>query len=185
MAERFGGTSTDEIMLGPGEAVFYKITGASLLGERPGQRHWQGGSAGVSIPIGSVGGRAVRYRVGATRGHYVQGAPTVGALDTGTVFVTNRRVIFLGGRQTRECPFGRLLGFHHDDAAGSTTFSLSGSAKPVTVHYGARLSAAFDFRLDLALAHFRGTVADLVSQLKQDLARIGADRPAAPAGYHG
>lgn len=91
---------------------------------------------------------------------------------------TNKRVIFQGGKQTRECTFAKLLGFHHDDREGSTTFSVSNRQKPTTIHYGPQLSASFDFRLDLALAYFKGTVPQLVSQLRAELARIDADRPA-------
>ena len=181
LAQGFTGSASDEIMLAGGEAVFYQVTGCSLVEERRGAGHYQGGSTGVSIPIGSLGGRTVRYRVGANRGHYVQGAPTATAIDTGTVFITNKRVVFQGGKQTRECAFAKLIGFQHDDGGGSTTFSVSNRQKPTTVHYGPNLSGSFDFRLDLAMAHFKGTVADLVNQLKLDLAQVEAARPVAPA----
>ena len=133
------------------------------------------------MPIGSVRGRSVRYRVGATRGHYVQGAPTLTAIDTGTVYITNRRVIFAGSRQTRECAFAKLISFEHDDQQGYTTFSVSNRQKPTTVNYGPAVAPHFDFRLDLALAHFRGTTAGLVAELQRDLAELDAGRPVAPA----
>jgi len=59
------------------------------------------------------------------RGHYVSGAPTPTAIDNGTVYVTNQRVIFQGSKQTRECKFAKLLGVQHDDVEGSTTLSVS------------------------------------------------------------
>lgn len=182
VAEQFDGSPSDEIMLGSGEALFFTVAGAGLIEERRGGGHWQGGSTGVSIPIGSIGGRSVRYRIGATRGHYVQGEPAPTAIDTGTIFVTNRRVIFQGAKQTRECEFAKLIGFEHDDAGGSTTFSVRNRQKPTTVHYGPKLSGAFDFRLDLALAHFKGTATDLVAHLQADLAEADAARPAPPTG---
>lgn len=114
----------------------------------------------------------------------MQGAPTPTAIDTGTVFVTNQRVIFQGAKQTRECAFAKLIGFQHSDD-GSTTFSVSNRQKPTTIHYGPSISGWFDFRLDLALAHFRGTVGDLVAQLQADLAQLDAERPMAPAGVAG
>ena len=162
-AQTFNGTSASELMLAPGEAVFYKVTGASLIEDRKTQGHHQGSSRGVSVPVGSIGGRAVRYRVGASHGHYVQGASKPTAIDIGTAYITNKRVVFQGGKQTRECTFAKLLGFHHDDREGSTTFSMSNRQKPTTIHYGPQLWASFDFRLDLALAHFKGTVPQLVS----------------------
>ena len=185
VARSFNGSASSEIMLGAGEAVFYKVTGAALIEERRGAGHYQGKSAGVSIPVGSIGGRPVRYRVGASRGHYAQGAPAPTAIDTGTVYVTSKRVIFQGAKQTRECAFAKLIGFQHSDNAGATTFSVSNRQKPTTIHYGPALASSFDFRLDLALAHFRGTIGALVSQLQAELAQLDAQRPTAPAGASG
>jgi hypothetical protein len=172
LAQSFKGSTSDNIMLAAGEAIFYEVTEAALIEERRGAGHYEGRSQGVSIPVGSIGGRSVRYRVGASKGHYVQGAPTSTPIDTGTAFITNKRVIFQGTKQTRECAFAKLIGFQHDDVGGSTTFSVSNRQKPTTIHYGTDLAGSFDFRLDLALAHFRGTLDDLVSQLGQDVAKL-------------
>ena len=79
----------------------------------------------------------------------------------------------------------RLIGFQHTDTEGSTTFSVSNRQKPTTIHYGPALSGAFDFRLDLALAHFRATVGNLVRRLQAELAKLDADRPVASAGAKG
>ncbi len=179
LAESFNGVTTNEVVLGPGEALFYKVTGAALLDSRS-TGHWEGSSSGFSVPVGG----GVRYRVGATRGHYVQGEPVLTAIDHGTLYLTNRRAVFMGPKQTREVDFAKLAGFSHDDSSGTTTFSVSNRQKPVTVHYGAGLSASFDFRLDLALAHYRGTTEALVAQLRQDLAQLDAARPVAPTGAH-
>lgn len=191
LAQSFSGSGSDsdsdsgDIMLAAGEAVFIKVTGASLVEDRRGSGHYEGGSTGVSIPAGSLGGHSVRYRVGANRGHYVQGEPTPTAIDTGTVYLTNKRVIFQGAKQTREGIFAKLIGFQHADSEGSTTFSVSNRQTPTTVHYGPKLSGDFDFRLDLALAHFRGTASDLFTQLQQELAQLDAGRPVAPADLPG
>lgn len=176
LAESFKGVAIDEIVLGPGEALFYKVSGAALLDSRS-AGHWEGASSGFSVPIGG----GVRYRVGATRGHYVQGEPVLAAIDHGTVYVTNRRVVFIGPKQTREAPFSKLVGYHHDASSGSTSFSVSNRQKPLTVHYGPSLSGAFEFRLELALAHYRGTTEALVAELRADLAKLDAQRPTAPA----
>ena len=53
------------------------------------------------------------------------------------------------------------------------------------MHYGPGLSGSFDFRLDLALAHFRGDVDTLVSQLKEELAEIDGQRPSDPSPLAG
>ncbi len=62
------GSPSSEIVLKKGEAVFASITNTSLVEDRRGAGHYEGHSSGFSIPVGSVGGRSVRYRVGATKG---------------------------------------------------------------------------------------------------------------------
>jgi hypothetical protein len=181
MAETFtGDTSRDSgLVLEQGEALFATVTSVSLIEERRTGGHYQGDSHGVSIPVGSIGGRSVRYHVGASRGHYVQGTPAPTAIDSGTVYVTNKRVVFTGDSQTLECRFDKLLSCQA--TAGATTFSVSNRQKPTTIHYGAELDGWFAFRLELALANYRGTVPDLVQQLTTDLAELDAHQPRPPA----
>jgi hypothetical protein len=179
VAESFDGADTNEMMLGTDERVFVQVAPVALIEDRVSGGHYEGQSQGVSIPIGSIGGHAVRYHVGANKGHYVQGTPTPTAIDQGTVFVTNKRVVFEGAKQTRECLFTKLIGFQHDGS--STTFSVSNRQKPTTIFYGDDVAGTVDFRLDLALAHFKGTVSDLVAQVRSDLQRVEGERPAAPA----
>jgi hypothetical protein len=179
LAQTFGGESDPGLMLKPDEAVFGKVAGCSLVEERRGPGHWQGAYSGFSVPIGTIGGHPVRYHVGGTRGHYVQGTPLPTAIDSGTVIVTNRRVIFQGTRQTRECLYDKLIGFQHSED-GSTTLSVSNREKPITLHYGPKLAGWFDFRLDLALAQYRNDVPQLVERLQHDLAEIDDRRPAPP-----
>lgn len=179
LAQGFNGESTAQLMLKAGEAVYATVTNAALVEERRGAGHYTGASSGVSIPIGSLGGHAVRYHVGATRGHYVQAPPVPTAIDHGTVFVTNQRVVFQGRRQTRECAFAKLIGFQHTNDGG-TIFSVSNRQKPTVIHYGTQIAGWFDFRLDLALAHFKGTVPDLLQQLQDQMAKLDAARPQPP-----
>jgi hypothetical protein len=181
IAQSFDGVPTDEIMLKDGETLFCEVSGCSLVEERRGQGHYQGGSTGVSIPIGSIGGRSVRYRVGATRGHYVQGAPVPTSIDSGTLFVTNQRVVFVGNNQTRECFYAKTIGVAHDDSVGETTISVSNRQKPTVIHYGPAVAGEVDFRIELAVAHFKGTVPQLVSQMRTELAQIDSERPKDPA----
>jgi hypothetical protein len=179
LAQTFNGESSTQMMLKAGETVFATVTNASLIEERRGAGHYSGASSGVSIPIGSVGGHAVRYHVGATRGHYVQAPPVPTAIDRGTVFVTNQRVVFQGGRQTRECAFAKLIGFQHT-SDGATVFSVSNRQKATVIHYGTQIAGWFDFRLDLALAHFKNTVPALVAQMQAQMAQVDAARPPLP-----
>jgi Protein of unknown function (DUF2510) len=176
LAETFTGSDADGIILKRGEALFCQVTNTALVEERKGPGHYSGRSSGVSVPIGL----GMRYRVGANRGHYVQGTASPTAIDSGTTYVTNQRVVFQGGKQTRECTFAKLIGFRHDDDEGATTFSVSNRQKPTTIHYGPAVAGWFDFRLDLALAHFQGTVDQFVAGLQRELGALEERRPTPP-----
>jgi hypothetical protein len=95
------------------ERLFLQVSDVALIEDRVRRGHYEGSSQGVSIPIASIGGDSVRYHVGANKGHYVQGAPTPTAIDRGTVFVTNKHVVFEGANRPRvparpsRCPTGR------------------------------------------------------------------------------
>jgi hypothetical protein len=180
LAQTFAGEPTTELLLHRGEALIGKVTNVALIEERKGPGRWQGRSSGVSVPVASLGGHAVRYHVGASRGHYVQGTPHPTAIDTGTVFITNQRLVFEGQAQTRECAFAKLLGYQHG-ADGSTTLSVSNRQRPVTIHYGAEISGWVQLRLELALARFRGEVPALVQRLEEGLAALDAEQPQRPS----
>lgn len=180
LATTFTGINPDGLIVKPGEAVFASVTGVGLIESRAGRGHYVGGSQGVSLPIGSIGGHSVRYRVGVNRGHYEAAEPVATAIDTGTLYITDQRVIFEGAMQTRECLFDKLIGFQHTPD-GATVFSVSNRKTPTTVHYGPKIAGWVDFRLDLALAHYRNTVPALVARLTSDLAATDAAKPSAPA----
>lgn len=179
LAKSFNGEESEEIMLKSGETLFFKVSSASLIGQKRGPGHYQGGSSGVSIPIGHIGHSAIRYRVGASRGTYMQGAPYDAPIDKGSVFITNQRIIFEGTKQTRECRYDKLLGVTNN-TDGSTTFSVSNRQTPTTIHYGNELDAAFSFRLSLALAHYRNDVPSLINQLEDTLAKTENNKPQQP-----
>lgn len=179
-AQTFRGNDTNEIMLKPGELLFFKVTNASLVGEKRGAGHYEGKSSGVSIPVGHIGHSTVRYHVGQSKGHFVQGAPYAAAVDVGTAYITNKRVIFEGNKQTRECNFDKLLGVSHDQQQGSTTISVTNRQKPTTIHYGVEVLPSFVFRLELALANYKDTVPKLVEQFKQAKAALEAKKPVPP-----
>lgn len=180
LASTYTGEATCEgLVLRAGEASYATVAGVGLIEERRGRGHFVAGSQGVSIPIGSIGGHAVRYHVGATRGHYEQAPPTPTAIDTGTVYVTDQRIVFTGARQTRECAYNKLLSLEFDPNGGCTV-AVSNRQKPTVLHYGPNLAGWFEFRVDLALAHFRNTVTDFVGQLQHELADLDARKPPEP-----
>ncbi|HEY2703519.1 MAG TPA: hypothetical protein VGL20_07500 [Candidatus Dormibacteraeota bacterium] len=168
------------LVLKRGETIFGRVEGASLVETRVQGGHWASASSGFSLPVGSIGGRSIRYHVGRSRGHYVQGSPVPTAIDRGTMAITSQRVVFVGARQTRECAFAKLVGYRHD--GGELTLSVTNRQNPTTIHYGPELDAWFVERFELALAHFRGTVAQLDSQVAGLLVEAASHRPEPPAG---
>jgi len=173
-----GNTDAEGIVLKRGETLFGTVGRTSLVETRRRGGHWVSGSGGFSIPVGSIGGRSIRYRVGATRGHYVQGEPTPTAIDHGSTFITSQRVVFAGASQTRECSFAKLIGYKHED--GELTMSLSNRQKATTIHYGEELEANVVELFELALATFRGTVADLRGHVAGLLDEAESHKPIPP-----
>ncbi len=177
LAQSFNGELTDQIVLLSGESLFFYVTNTSLMEERAGAGHWQGKSSGFSIPVAHIGGSAVRYHVGASKGTYIQGTPHETAVDVGTTYVTDKRVIYQGKNQTREVDYTKLIGVNHDQQQGETTFSVSNRQKPITIHYGVNVLPAFIFRLSLAMAHYKNTVPEFITELQSTLSRLESDRP--------
>ncbi len=173
--QTYRGEPTSDLVLKKGEALFAKIDQVSLVEDRRGPGQWQGRSQGVSIPVGSIGGHSIRYHVGGSRGHYVSGTPIPTAIDTGTLFVTNRRAVFRGQKQTRECLFDKLISCEHRD--GESIFSVSNRQKNTVIHYGSQLNDWFRARYALAFANYQGTTDQLVEEVKQQLAELDAQRP--------
>ncbi len=163
------------LMVAPGERAVGEVTNVGLVQERRGAGHYEGASQGVSFPIGHVAGRSVRYRVGATRGHYVQGAPQPTAVDTGTMSITDRRLVYQGAQHTSECDFARLVGIDHQP--GQITVSVSNRAHPTVLHYGTAIDEWVESRLTLALALFKGQADQVVEGLNAQIAELHATRP--------
>ena len=170
------GTNNTELILQKDETLIGSVQNASLVEEREVGAHFVGGSQGVSIPIGSIGGRSVRYRVGGMRGHRVAGVPTPTAIDVGEFFVTDQRLIFEGAKSSKECRLDKLISVHHVEP-GEITIAVSNRAKPTTVYYGPRVAAMVDFYINLALARFHEQGETFVQQLVAQVAAIDARKP--------
>jgi hypothetical protein len=138
-AQRFHGDTSGEVPLKSGELHYVSIPG-SLIEERAGQRTFVGGSQGISIPIGTIGGRGIRYRFARMKGHVVQAPAVATVIDEGTIVVTNQRVVFEGLRQTRECLFAKLAGTTALNAA--TYLDMAVRARPASTGPAKPLAAA-------------------------------------------
>jgi hypothetical protein len=167
-----GKPNSDTVILNQGESVFLSVTTTSLVEDRKWAGHFQAHSPGFSGPVGPRS----RVRSGGSRGHFAQGMPVPTSIDVGTTSITSQRLVFQGAKQTRECLFSKLISFQHSDD-GSTVLFVGNRQKPTVVHYGPEMSGTFQFRLDLALAHYRGSLDEFVARIKQELADIDRKRP--------
>ena len=156
--------SSDGLVVKKGEGCYFTYRNSSLIESRRGQGHYTGGYSGFSFRIA----KGVNYHVGATRGHYVAGPEEPTRIDTGTMYFTNQRFVFLGGRQNREWAFAKLLGFRHDEAAPRTFVQVSNRQKVSGFDYSPEHALLLHFVVALCLAAYQGQLADLeVSMLAQ------------------
>lgn len=169
------GSPSSDIMLKSGEGVFATVGNTSLVEDRRGAGHYAGRSQGFSIPVGSVGGRSVRYRVGANKGHFVQGDLHPQAVDQGKLVITNQRVLFVGGKKTIECLFAKLVSAEVSD--GELALSVSNRQKVTRVHYGANLDGWVQMRVTLAMSIARGDSDQFAAQIQGQLNELEAKRP--------
>lgn len=179
IATRAAVPALTHLITAPGERGVGEVTGVGLVQERRGPGHYAGAGQGVSIPIGHVAGRPVRYRVGATRGHYVQGAPVATVVDTGTLSITDRRLVYQGSQHTSECDFARLVGIDHEP--GQITVSVAHREHPTVLHFGAAVDDWVQDRLSLALALFKGQDDQVREGLEAQIAELHAAHPGGPA----
>ena len=169
------GYECSHIVAKKGESEIAFIDGVGLIEMRAGAGHYSGHSQGVSIPIGSIGGRSVRYRVGAQKGHFVAGTPEEKVVDQGQLVITSQRLVFMGKSKTSECSFGKLLNIQQ--APGRITVSVSNRQKPTVVQYGTKLDGWVEMRLGLALAIFRHESVQFADVIEQNLRELEAERP--------
>jgi len=173
-----GGTTADKpgfpLQLKRGERAFLVGQGVTLVEPRRGSGHWTGGYSGFSFRIA----KGVRYHVGGTRGHYVQGEERPTAVDTGTVTITNQRVVFQGTKKAREWSFDKLLGYQNDSEAPLTLLSVSNRQAVSGFLYDREHAEDVHFRLALGLADFNGTRDDLVRQIEAEIAQHHTAKPA-------
>ena len=163
------------IVLKPGEECVHAINGAGLFETRRGPGHWQGRSSGISVPVGG----GVRIRTGASRGHYVQGSEAPTIIDTGTVTITSRRVVFTGPRYTREWDFGKLVGIEHFQDQPWTAIQVSNRQKTSGFTYKGLRPDFVHAWLDIALAINGGHRDQAAEQLRAQLGVLDP-APAAP-----
>jgi hypothetical protein len=176
LASGNGPASLNSLMMKKGEMGIAQVTNVSLVEDRKGPGQWQGSSQGVSFPIGKIGNRSIRYRVGATKGHYVQGAATPTAVDVGTLSITNQRLVYQGAKKTSESTFVKLLGIQR--ITGGIIISVSNRQKPTTLYFGSGLDEWVESHLTIALALYNDEADTVKAQLQSQIDELQAKKPA-------
>jgi hypothetical protein len=151
-----------------GERTFAILEGVSLIEPRRKPGTYQGGSSGYSFRIV----KGVNYRVGASKGTFVPGDDVPTAIDTGTAFVTNQRVVFRGDKATREWAWSKLISLDHDDDLPWTSLPVSNRQKTSGLLYDEPNAPLVRYRLQQGLAHYQSKVDVLTAELEQQLADL-------------
>jgi hypothetical protein len=166
------------IALKSGERIYAIVDRAGLIEPRSTGGRWVGGYQGVSVRV--PGTKSMRYRIGATKGRCVRAEEKPTAIDTGTAVVTDRRVVFVGPKQTREWLWGKVIAVEHEPDAPWTAVPVENRQKVSGIAYSAPAAPKVRFRLDLAQAVAAGATDALVAELEADRAEHAQHRPGAP-----
>ncbi len=173
LAQGQGGTDPDwPLVVRSGERLFSTIQGCGLYEPRRGAGHWEGRSAGVSVPTGIMG---IRVRLGKSAGTYEQGTETPTVIDSGNASITSQRVVFQGSKYTREWEYSKLIGIVHDAEHPATAIQVSNRQKTSGIVYpGVTSWEPVRLALTVAVAVFRGEAAETIKELQDELAQLDA-----------
>lgn len=161
------------VMLKAGE-TWWQSFDVQLVEDRV-QTSWTSGHQGISIPVASIGGRSVRYSVGASKGH-VDRTTVATVVDQGRLVITSQRMVYLGAKQTRELLFSKLLGTEWP-SPGQIAIAVSNRKAVTLLNYQAY--SAFDLQMTVAVAQadFAGARPQLIKDLEGAVAQVRAAEP--------
>lgn len=116
------------VILGKTESVLWSFNGVTLYEEKI-QREWVGRSRGMSFRIC----RGVYYRTGGSKGHPVEHS-TMQPLGTGSLYVTNKNLIFHAMMKGVKIPYKKIIGATpysdgieiHRDGANAKRLTMQG-----------------------------------------------------------
>lgn len=179
-AQHWDGIDADTpLVLHKDEKPLLVLQGAGLIEPRRGPGHYQGGYSGFSFRVA----KGVSYRIGGSRGTFVQGEEKPTLIDSGTVTITDHRIVFEGSKQTREWAFTKLLGYEHDEHQPSTLIHVSNRQKTSGILYDDAHTALVRFRIGLGVAMFTGKAADFAADIEQQVAELDKAQPVAPSWH--
>ncbi len=162
------------LVLKKGEHSVLQLGNGGLFEPQRGPGHYAGRSSGVSIPIGSTG---MRYRIGQSRGTFIQGAENPTVIDIGTVAITDQRVVFIGRMHTVEWSFSKLIAIQHYENRPWTAIQVSNRAKVTGVTYDAHSEHSFRLGLEAAMSLFNHDTPALLGQLHEAINAHDLVRP--------
>jgi hypothetical protein len=164
------------LVLKAGERLVSTVQGAGLFEPRREPGHWSGRSAGVSVPVPDT---RLRVRVGKSAGTYIQGAEEPTVIDTGNVSITTQRVVFQGGKYTREWDYSKLIGVVHYSDKPATAIQVSNREKTSGIVYaGVDSTEPLHLAMTVAIAIYRGEAEETITELKNELANLDAESAA-------
>jgi hypothetical protein len=161
-----------------GESLFGAFDGCRLIEVKRGAGTYHGGSSGFSFRVS----RGIRYHVGGSRGTFVQGSEELRITDEGQAVVSNKRVVFQGGLNSREWAFGKLIGLQHDPSRPITLIHVSNRQKVSGIAYPPDQAAEFRYALELAAAIEAGDTRPLIASIEAERSEHARRRPSPPAG---
>ena len=121
-------------ILKPGESAFYSTP--SVLYETRAVRHYQAGHTGFRIAKGVY--------VGGTSGRSVS-TQQWAKLDTGSLTITNKRLVFVGGKEDRVIPLGKVVSVN--SILTGIVVSVEGRQKAIALEATNSLIATLIIRL--------------------------------------
>lgn len=89
------------------EHVIAVVSEVGLIESRRGPAQFQGGSTGVSFRLS----KRISIRQSGMRGKAIPGEESPTVIDTGRFIVTDQRAVFVGGKQSREFDWDKLLSY--------------------------------------------------------------------------
>ena len=156
------------LILKPGEQTIWAGNG-QLVEPRRGPGHYAGGSQGFSFRVA----KGVRYRVGASRGHFIPGDEVQTVIDQGTVTVTTQRVVFTGSKATREWTFAKLLDTEISQDRSLVLIHVSNRQKVS----GVKTAPAFSEALSLGVTVSQHGIAEVAQALRAEADEHRQQRP--------
>jgi hypothetical protein len=154
-----------ELLLWTGQAIFHEA------GRTPST--YQGGSAGISIPV--VAG--IRVRVGQFKGTIVPGNEIQVEKEAGLVKLTNQRLIFVGSFNTSEWAFAKMLSAARNEAGNDFIISVSNRKKTSGLRFSEQDGKSFGRLFSLALYAYENGIQNTVKEIKSEITKRNKEKP--------